>query len=763
MKSRRMFIASCTLYVLIPLVTVEACGPDFSSDVFVRTDRPGDMHAFAEGKLGILQTGYDSNDFAVAYRYLTGGKLSAQEEQAYAPPPQPVQDWTHLTPEQLRAAQDAQAKAEEESKPEYSWRQALAIYAPESQPAAESRVAPQPWMGSSLYYNPDYQNCPRPAFHMAALTLTSRAQTWGRQSEWLADWVKAQQAVFSNCSMKDRTMPASAPPGSPALLQADRAYQTAAAEFYAGNYDQARQSFQAIASDAESPWHIWGDFLAARAEVRAAFAAGPKTDPWSGNVASFDKPDMLRAQQMLEALLAHHDPGLSRSAIVQELNFVRLRTEPDQRFSEICAALAGPAPDGNFAQDLKDLSYVLEKKVALHSSPPLFAWMMALRGPKPDDGLLAWKQQPSLPWLVAALMRTPPTDPSAPELLKAAAGIRPNSPAWQTVMFHRIRLLTGMGRVDEARALLDGFLPAMRRQPADSALNAFLAERMAVARTFSEFLEFAPRTVLETSSEGWWYQRATCPSPPGQYSWLKEPCLASQPMEFDADAAAVLNRAPIEMLTEAAHSPELPANLREELAAAAWTRSVVLADTASAANLAPLLPRALHKTADNGVGFSAVLTILRNPGLRPYIEAGISHLNRPGSLDEFRDNWWCDDWSGQFTRNGKPAVPAPIPSFFTPQQAQAGAAQYEQVLALPCAPQFLGLQVLDYARAHPADRRLPEALALTVRATRYACLSWGRDEQQAGRENTSVSKAAFEMLHQRFPGNPWTARTKFYY
>jgi hypothetical protein len=763
MKFRRMPVVWCVLFVLMPFATVEACGPDFSPDVFVRADRPGDMHAFAEGRLGILQTGYDSNDFAVAYRYLNGGKLSPQEEQAYAPPPQPLHDWTRLTPEQLRAAQAAQQKAGDESVPEYPWRQALAAFVPENRPTAENRQAPQPWTGTLLYYNPDYPNCPRPAFQMAALTLASRAQTWGRQSPWLTDWVNAQQTVFSNCSMKNHTMPAPAPAGSPALLQADRAYQVAAAEFYTGNYDQARQSFQAIASDYASPWHAWGGFLAARAEVRAAFAAGPKTDPWSGKVAGFDKPDMLRAQQMLQALLAHHDPGLPRSAIVQELNFVRLRTEPDQRFSEICAALAGPAPDGNFAQDLKDLSYVLEKDVAIHSSPPLFAWMMALRGPRPDDALLAWKQQPSLPLLIAALMRTPPTDPSAPELLKAAAAIGHDSPAWLTAMFHRIRLLTGMGRMDEARVLLDGFLPAMRRRHADSALNAFLAERMAVAHTLDEFLEFAPRTVLETNSEGWWYQRETCPSTRGQYSWMKEPCLPSQPMEFDADAAAVLNRAPIEMLIEAARSPMLPANMREELSAAAWTRSVVLSDGESAAKLAPLLPRVLHATANDGAGFPAVLTILQNPGLRPYVEAGISHLNRPGALDEFRDNWWCDDWSGQFIRSGKPAPPVPAPSFFSAQQAKAGAAQYERVLALSCAPQFLGHRVLDYAKSHPFDPRLPEALALTVRATHYACLSWRRDDQQAARENTSVSKAAFDLLHQRFPHSPWTARTKFYY
>lgn len=761
MKIRWMPVVCCTLFVLISFVTVEACGPDFSPDVFVRTDSPGDAQAFAQGRLGILQTGYDSNDFAVAFRYLNGGRLSPREQQAYAPPQQPAVDWTKLTPEQIQAAQAAQAKAEEESAPEYPWRQALAEYAPQSQAASKNQPGPQPW-GSSLYYDPSYVNCPGPAFQMAALTLASRARTWGKESPWLTNWVSAQQTVFSNCKMKDHTLPAAAPAGSPSLLQSDRAYQNAAAEFYAGNYDQARQDFHAIALDHGSPWHMWGDFLAARAEVRAAFAAGPKTDPWSGQLAGFDMAMMRRAQQMLEQLLADHDPGLRRDIILQELNFVRLRTEPDKRLAEICEALAGPGPDENFDQDLKDLNYILVKNVAIQRLPPLDAWIKVLRSPRPGDALQTWKQTSSLPWLVAALMRTPPTDPAVPELLKAAAAIRPDSPAWDTVMFHRIRLLIGLGRVSEARALLDGFLPAMRRRPADSALNAFLGQRMAVARTFPEFLEYAPRTVLAGSSEGWSYQQDSCPTISGEPYW-KNPCAPDQPMEFDADAAAVLNRAPLAMLIEAVRSRRLPANLREEIAAAAWTRSVVLHDEASAAKLAPLLPSTLHVDPSDGAGFLAVLTILRNPGLRPYVEAGVSHLNRPGKLDEFRNNWWCDGWAGQFSRSREAMPPAPAPSFFTPGQVKTGAAEYGRVLALPCAPQFLGNRVLEYAKANPSAPELPEALALTVRATRYACLSWIKDEQQAARENTAVSKAAFEMLHRRFPKSRWAARTPYYF
>jgi hypothetical protein len=58
---------------------------------------------------------------------------------------------------------------------------------------------------------------------------------------------------------------------------------------------------------------------------------------------------------------------------------------------------------------------------------------------------------------------------------------------------------------------------------------------------------------------------------------------------------------------------------------------------------------------------------------------------------------------------------------------------------------------------------LPEAL--TVRATHYGAGEWGVND--AGKrlmaEKTAVSKAAFELLHSRYPQSEWAKKTKYYY
>ena len=58
---------------------------------------------------------------------------------------------------------------------------------------------------------------------------------------------------------------------------------------------------------------------------------------------------------------------------------------------------------------------------------------------------------------------------------------------------------------------------------------------------------------------------------------------------------------------------------------------------------------------------------------------------------------------------------------------------------------------------------LPEAL--TLRATHDGASEWGDNDagRQRAAEKTAVSKAAFELLHSRYPQSEWAKKTKYYY
>lgn len=777
---------------------VEACGPDFEPDVFVSRAAPDNHAAFAKGDLGLLEPGFDSTDYAVAFRYLNGGQLSAEEQRVYAPPVQPPQDWSKLPPDEVAAAQQAQREAERKASAPEQWLDARAEYVTAEDAKAARAAFPNNYEGIvevSDQFGFQYLNCTTSAFHTAVLTLQGRAQKWGGGSPWLANWIHGQDAVFSNCTQGRAepvgsqkapaapTMPETAPAGSPEWLQLDRAYQTAAAEFYDQKYDAAAQAFAAIARDKNSPWSAWGEYLEARALVRKAFAMGKPTDQFSNDLADYDKVTMQQAQAVLEKLLAQPNPQPSRHAVEMELNFVRIRTEPETRLREICAALTGPGADANFANDLADLNFALLKGIQPAPQPPLLDWIHDWRGNDKADALDYWQRTHELPWLVLALYQADAKDAAVADMLPAAEKVAPTSPAYDTVFFERVRLLEGMGRRDEARHLLDARLPEVVRRGPSSNENALLGQRMALARSFDEFLQYAPRVGM-SGDYGWPFPRSKpVPACPANAAWIQTlgRCPTAQhPAQFDADAVAVMNQdVPLRLWVEAAQSDRLPPNLRQDVALAGWTRAVVLEDAESAAKLQALLPEKLRGVA--GAGFAADVAILKNPGLRPYLESGSTRLESFGTLDDFRDNWWDAQWTGRFASQSPQLDHPDAAAFLKPAEIAEGQAEARRAgeskgpvvlsaLATPVPADesvakdgvvLIGQRVIAYAKAHRADASVPEALALTVRATRYGASEW--NDKANGDAIHAVSKEAFDVLHRDYPQSPWAAKTKYYY
>jgi hypothetical protein len=95
--------------------------------------------------------------------------------------------------------------------------------------------------------------------------------------------------------------------------------------------------------------------------------------------------------------------------------------------------------------------------------------------------------------------------------------------------------------------------------------------------------------------------------------------------------------------------------------------------------------------------FQAVLLMLRTPGLQPIIRENFGRTTALEAIDDFRAVLW--------------------------------------------------------AKAHPDDSRVPEALHLAVRTTRYT----------NGAHTTTFPKQAFVLLHTRYPKSPWTAATPYWY
>jgi hypothetical protein len=452
---------------------------------------------------------------------------------------------------------------------------------------------------------------------------------------------------------------------------------------------------------------------AARRDFQTIAAAGPS--PWRGIAPYLAARCLIRAGKLAEAESALEqiaaDPALARWHAPANglLGYVEARLHPAARMHELALALVRPDSQATIGQDLIDYCRLFDQNVKPQPDDDLTAWIRSFQAG--GDGVIEkWRASHTLPWLVAALAASSPRDTAAAELLTAAAAVKPDSPGCLTVNYQRVRLLPP----DDARSLagqiLAGNLPTAAR-------NQFRAERMRLASDFDEFLRYAPRRpVAELTDE-------------------------VQPLDttedyLDHDARDALNLdLPLSYLKQAAASSLLPDHVRQELQRVIFVRTLLLSDAPP---------------------FDQVFTLLQKPGMEPYIDAGYGRNTKDvQEIDPYRDNWWCSaSATNAFYRQLPPKPGVPGAPFLSAADRQLVAAQAEKLRSVATGPDWLAAQTLAFADRHPQDPRVPKALYLAVRTTRYGCT-----DAQTG----DFSKRAFDLLHRRYPHSPWAAKTPYWF
>jgi len=802
--------------ILMPFITVQACGPFFFDDVFVRPLRPDHPKLFAQGKLGILLPTYPRADLTVAYRYLDGGTLTPEEQKAYKPTSSLSEIENDETSDDAELSRTSTTDYAEPTGPADQWLVGRNKFATPQADVHDLRGYGSAYpAGAALARG--YSICQEDAFRTALTTLQSRAKTWGAKSVELAEWIKAQDAVFSNCSGDPQryswgpkadihpSVPAPAQGNATLLLRQDRAYQMAAAQFYTSQFALERVGFQAIASDQASPWHGIAAYLVARCLIREAYlAAAPGNDP-DDNTASYDKELMKQAQQQLESLRGQRLSGISPHAILQMLNLVRLRTEPENRLREISAALASANADADYAQDLEDFTWYLNDKLDsipiredtgdfqfkvhppqdtytpltpvqkqpgfekaydqvanLRSISHLIDWLITFQSPSDSakkHALAEWKRTPTLPWLAASLAKASASDPEADALVEAAGRVSSTSPAYPTISYHRIRLLLESGRAPQARAEVTAVSSAIQTLGSDSAQNLFTGLRMRTAATLEGALPDIPRKILDRVSTEQASIREclyVMKDPKRKYD-CQDP---KSPVEFSADSAVLFNnQMPLTTLAQAARSDALPAPLRQSVAIMTWVRAVLLKSDPVAAQMFSLLPPKLQQEAGAGTGFRPLMAVLRNAGLRPYLDPGVQRSYSYDFVESYADNWWCGAWTNPIAEQHAAAIPASIA--FLPAGSRATAEEeVHELRDLGSADEYLGSQVVAYANSHPHDPDVPEALYLTLRMIRYGCYH-GYGSGATDSNSTTPDKIAQQvvgLMRRRYIANPWTKK-----
>ncbi|MBA2502778.1 MAG: hypothetical protein H0V27_07855 [Pyrinomonadaceae bacterium] len=767
-KFPRIFIAFTLTFALLAFSSppAQACGPDSLRAVFSYSKHPDlPLDGFARGRLGVLRNTYARSYLLVAYRYMTGAGLNADEQRAL------VSLWN----ERLQDSWEREEKGAD----------ALDLWLAARGKVSGADQGPQVNVYRRKEYS-SYHNCSSDSFAFATRTLNERAAKYGATDQRLKDWVAAQDQVFANCS-GDATIPAALPSDADSLARQDRNYQIAAANFYAARFDEAKQLFDEIAGDAASPYSKLAPYLAARALIRKASL--------NSDEEGIDKQALAQARAQLERVLADKNSSENHRAARRMLNLVSYRLDPEARLQELSRETLRPNSGETIRQDVWDYTLLLNKLSNEDSYSSLderkYAevpktikeievadWLFTFQINDKDAAAHAterWAETRALPWLVAALSKTTHDDPKLAELLAASEKVDRASPIFPTVVYHAIRLLIDAGRTDEARAKLDRVLSDSKQSSLPpSAANSFLSQRMTLARDMREFLRYAQRIPVAITYDYNGYELPEKAEDLAKESNTRE--FARARPSFDTDAAQALNSAmPLEVLSQAVAGNALPTHLRRELALAVWVRAALLDDDEAGRAVLPTLNKlapelrehlAAYASADSTHArrFAVLFAALKNPGLRPLVNVGVGRLLPINERESFRDNWWCafEEAATSDDQIYRPAAvtaaqnrfPAHAPLFLTEAQRLEAAREIASLARLGAGPNYLARQAALWAKNNPNDPRAPEALHLAVRSTRYGCVD---------KETEQTSRAAFQLLHSRYGETIWAKRTPYWF
>jgi len=303
-----------------------ACGPSIIEPIFVFKESPDlPFENFVRGNLGIVQPTFGRKTLVIAYRHLSGGSFSEEE-------------------------QSELVKALKGAEPEDDGTGALKTWiATRKEFLKEGEALPEIY-AERQYGGYDYfPNCAKNAFEVATETLKDRASSYGDDNPGTREWLEAQDKVFKNC-LSGSSVPQELGTEKPVWVRKDRDYQIAAALLYSLDFDKARARFEMIAADTESPWQQTAEYLVPRTLVRQASLSQDEAR----------KRQLYgQAEVHLQSLLGKG--GKFHAASRRMLGLVKYRLKPEERVRELARALAVENGNENLRQDLVDYVWLLDK------------------------------------------------------------------------------------------------------------------------------------------------------------------------------------------------------------------------------------------------------------------------------------------------------------------------------------------------------------------------------------------------------------------
>jgi hypothetical protein len=583
-------------------------------------------------------------------------------------------------------------------------------------------------------------SCYADTFDRARLTLAQRLAAHPQDRAGLAHWLAMQDWVFSQCSRPATTAAPELPPGAAAWVAQDHAWQRAAASFHAGELAEAEQAFRRIQADSASPWRHWAAYLRLRVMLRRGTEG-----------VSAAEVESLAQQLLAEPALAALHPSVRRLRLTWQVR----QLPPERRSLVLAQQLAQPGQPHETAARLLLLSdewrsaWLMRRsldtasgqdadaaeRATLARAPDLYQWLHAVMVPpetpaaRSAAGLAAWQQYQARhhpAWLLLAAQLLPPEHPAQ----AALAALPATHPAAYAARLEQARGAYARQDLQALAALSRDLLARPQAQASASEFNMVAALSLPAAADWAGWTRLALRRPAVR-------QDPDNAEPSGQAA-----ASARQPVnELDHDVVRAINLSlPLPLWLDLAADARVGPLLRRSLLETGWTRAVLaqrheLARRFSSRLLTlggdaatPLL-QAAAKLPDEPAAWQRLL-VQRLVSPRDTVGRAFLAVNQwiaptlPLTELPLRDSpeagtKWCALPAAE-RRDSLAQRPL---LFSSPAQQQALAADLARWLALPSDSVWLSQQALALRGAHPQDPLVPEALAMAVHLSRYACAS----------------------------------------
>lgn len=752
-------IPTCSLLATALLCALSAPaqasgGDDFPRNRFASEFQPGRLPLFAGGNLGVVPGSYWRIYQYLAYQAAKGKPLTPQQLASLS-----LNEW------RVGGGSEWDYIYEPDKNGSGEWLRERALFAKQWGLPTDTKFEITGESGEGE----TFVNCNADAFKQATATMKARAKlgAGGKPDNWHKQWLQGQDMVFSNCqepphqygepvAKRVAYLPPALSKLAPEWLQHDRAYQIAAANFYARNYDAARAQFQDIAKQAKSPWQPLGSYLAARTLIRKATLAyplQPQKPPAPERLAA-----LAQAKKELDALAPSYAPARKMVSLVEA------RLNPAERVAAIARILDKEPFSDATPRLLADYLILMDQQTPrqmIEAKEPLTAWIGAMQAFVPanpwepaagkeldEQRALAvaalrksWLKQADPLWLAPLASLAKGGELTAAER-KAAAALAPAHPLYLTVQYHLVRLAVAEKQLERANKTIDALTAAHGKTMSIATINRFKALKMVTAGSRDEFLTAAVRSADDVEGG-----EAIDAAP-------------AAPTETDVDfGQSVLRYMPLTELKALMNNPQLPAAWKTRLQETVFARALIQNDEATALELLDTLARTRKTTAHLYARYRAakpgderrvagILILVNTPELNPSV------VGRNGA-ERF---WGC----GVNEEAGSTKTGPAAPRFISAERLAQAEKEQDVLRRLPLRTEYLAPPLLEWAGKKPADDEAPKGLHFLVAATRMEC-PYGTAKPEKEQLRARYSRAAFDMLHKLYPASKWAKATKYFY